>query len=154
MPGIVVGIDGSHHSTRALEWALKEAAIQQAQLTVLTAHSVPASPWTGSPLLLEGDQRISSPGTHRGMQERGPRGCRISWCGWVREANYRFGRQPGCAARTLPSRGGAERAMTPFWPSRLQMLAEAWPRRRGYCHVSSLAAPGFRAALGIRYRPA
>ena len=55
MPGIVVGIDGSHHSTRALEWALKEAALQQAQLTVLTAHSVPASPWTGNPLLLERD---------------------------------------------------------------------------------------------------
>lgn len=44
MPGIVAGIDGSHHSTRALEWALKEAALQQAQLTVLTAHSVPVSP--------------------------------------------------------------------------------------------------------------
>jgi nucleotide-binding universal stress UspA family protein len=48
MPRIVVGIDGSHHSTRAIEWALKEAALQQAQLTALTAHRVPASPWTGN----------------------------------------------------------------------------------------------------------
>jgi nucleotide-binding universal stress UspA family protein len=55
MPGIIVGIDGSHHSTRALEWALKEAAIQHAPLTVLTVHSVPASPWTGGPVLLERD---------------------------------------------------------------------------------------------------
>ncbi len=55
MPGIIVGIDGSHHSTRALEWALKEAALQHAHLTVLTVHSVPASPWTGNPVLLEGD---------------------------------------------------------------------------------------------------
>jgi nucleotide-binding universal stress UspA family protein len=57
MPGIVVGIDGSHHSTRALEWALKEAAVQHAPLTVLTVHSVPASPWTGNPVLDERDAR-------------------------------------------------------------------------------------------------
>lgn len=55
MPGIVVGIDGSHHSTRALEWALKEAALEHAPLTVLTVHSVPASPWTGNPVLVERD---------------------------------------------------------------------------------------------------
>jgi nucleotide-binding universal stress UspA family protein len=55
MPGIVVGIDGSHPSTRALEWALKEAALQHAPLTVLTVHSVPASPWSGNPVLMGGD---------------------------------------------------------------------------------------------------
>ncbi len=55
MPGIVVGIDGSHHSTRALEWALKEGALQHAPVTVLTVHSVPASPWTGNPVLLGRD---------------------------------------------------------------------------------------------------
>jgi nucleotide-binding universal stress UspA family protein len=55
MPGIVVGIDGSHHSTRALEWALKEATLQHAPLTVLTVHSVPASPWSGNPVLMGGD---------------------------------------------------------------------------------------------------
>jgi nucleotide-binding universal stress UspA family protein len=55
MSGIIVGIDGSHHSTRALEWALKEAALQHAALTVLTVHSVPASPWTGNPVLMGGD---------------------------------------------------------------------------------------------------
>jgi nucleotide-binding universal stress UspA family protein len=38
MPGIIVGIDGSHHSTRALEWALKEAAVQHVPLTVLTVQ--------------------------------------------------------------------------------------------------------------------
>ncbi len=38
MPGIVVGVDGSGHSRRALEWALKEAALRQAPLTVLTVH--------------------------------------------------------------------------------------------------------------------
>lgn len=38
MPGIVVGVDGSGHSRRALEWAMKEAALRQAPLTVLTVH--------------------------------------------------------------------------------------------------------------------
>jgi nucleotide-binding universal stress UspA family protein len=55
MHGIVVGIDGSHHSTRALEWALREGVLQQAPVTVLTVHSVPASPWTGNPYLVEAD---------------------------------------------------------------------------------------------------
>ncbi len=55
MPGIIVGIDGSHHSTRALEWALKEGALEHAPVTVLTVNSVPASPWTGNPVLLERD---------------------------------------------------------------------------------------------------
>lgn len=36
MPGIIVGVDGSGHSQRALEWAMKEAAIRHASLTVLT----------------------------------------------------------------------------------------------------------------------
>jgi nucleotide-binding universal stress UspA family protein len=36
MPGILVGIDGSTHARHALEWAVHEAAIRQAPLTVLT----------------------------------------------------------------------------------------------------------------------
>ena len=38
MSGIIVGVDGSGHSQRALEWALHEAAIRQVPLTVLTVH--------------------------------------------------------------------------------------------------------------------
>ncbi len=38
MPGIIVGIDGSSHSSLALEWAVKEAAIRHTPLTVLTVH--------------------------------------------------------------------------------------------------------------------
>jgi nucleotide-binding universal stress UspA family protein len=55
MHGIVVGVDGSHHSARALEWALKEGVLQQAPVTVLTVHAVPASPWTGNPYLVGAD---------------------------------------------------------------------------------------------------
>jgi len=38
MSGIIVGVDGSGHSQRALEWAMKEAALRHAPLTVLTVH--------------------------------------------------------------------------------------------------------------------
>jgi nucleotide-binding universal stress UspA family protein len=38
MSGIVVGIDGSGNSQRALEWAMREAAIHHVPLTVLTVH--------------------------------------------------------------------------------------------------------------------
>jgi nucleotide-binding universal stress UspA family protein len=38
MSGILVGVDGSGHSQRALEWAMHEAAIRHVPLTVLTVH--------------------------------------------------------------------------------------------------------------------
>jgi nucleotide-binding universal stress UspA family protein len=56
MPGIVVGVDGSEHSTRVLEWAAREAALRQAPLTVLTVHQVVGSAWTGNPVVTAGDR--------------------------------------------------------------------------------------------------
>ena len=38
MPGIIVGIDGSGHSQRALRRAMKEAAVHHEPLTVITVH--------------------------------------------------------------------------------------------------------------------
>ena len=38
MSGILVGVDGSGHSQRALAWAMREAAIRHVPLTVLTVH--------------------------------------------------------------------------------------------------------------------
>jgi nucleotide-binding universal stress UspA family protein len=55
MPGITVGIDGSAHSAYALEWAIKEAAVRHAPVTVLTVHTVPMSPWTANPYALPQD---------------------------------------------------------------------------------------------------
>jgi len=40
MPGIIVGVDGSGHSQRALEWAMKEAALRGTPLTVMTVHEL------------------------------------------------------------------------------------------------------------------
>jgi len=45
MPGIIVGVDGSPHSQHALEWAMKEAAIRHAPLTVLTVHRASVGYW-------------------------------------------------------------------------------------------------------------
>ena len=55
MAGITVGFDGSHSAQRALEWAMSEAAVRHTLLTVLTVHLVPASGWTGNPIVLPAD---------------------------------------------------------------------------------------------------
>lgn len=56
MSGIVVGIDGSHNASHAMEWAMTEAAIRKTPLTVVAVNSVIASYWTGAPIELPGDE--------------------------------------------------------------------------------------------------
>jgi nucleotide-binding universal stress UspA family protein len=56
MPGVIVGIDGSHPAHQALEWAMQEAAVRHAPLTVVTVNEVAVSGWTGSPIILPADQ--------------------------------------------------------------------------------------------------
>ena len=56
MPGIVVGVDGSEHYQQALEWAMKEAALKQAPLTVLAVHQVAGSYWNRSPIIFPADK--------------------------------------------------------------------------------------------------
>jgi nucleotide-binding universal stress UspA family protein len=55
MPGIIVGIDGSGHSRKALEWAMNEAAAHEAPLTVLTVHPAIAG-YYGGVMTYPGDQ--------------------------------------------------------------------------------------------------
>jgi nucleotide-binding universal stress UspA family protein len=55
MPGIVVGIDGSDHSKRALTRALTEAAIHRTPLTVLTVHQAVVG-YAGGPVTYPGDE--------------------------------------------------------------------------------------------------
>ena len=58
MPGIIVGIDGSSHSRRALDWAISEAAIRHAPLTVLTVQQVMRSFWAG-PMIYPEDAELA-----------------------------------------------------------------------------------------------
>ncbi len=58
MPGIIVGIDGSPHSRRALEWAVSEAATRHSPLTVLTVHQAVAGYW-GGPVPYVGDPELT-----------------------------------------------------------------------------------------------
>jgi nucleotide-binding universal stress UspA family protein len=46
MPGIIVGVDGSGHSRRALGWAMREAAFHHVPLTVITVHPPAVRPAT------------------------------------------------------------------------------------------------------------
>src|SRR5579875_1716554 len=55
MSGIVVGVDGSPHSERALGWAMREAALRQVPLTVLTVRPTIISHATGQPVVYPGD---------------------------------------------------------------------------------------------------
>src|ERR1700729_3421758 len=50
MAGIIVGIDGSDHSRQALEWAINEAAVRHAPLTVFTVSEAPARGYWGGPV--------------------------------------------------------------------------------------------------------
>jgi len=58
VPGIIVGIDGSAHSLKALEWAITEAAIRHAPLTVLTVHQAVAG-YFAAPAQYPGDQDLT-----------------------------------------------------------------------------------------------
>ena len=58
MPGIIVGIDGSGHSRRALDWAIHEAAVRHAPLTVLTVQQAMTNFWTG-PMIYPEDTELA-----------------------------------------------------------------------------------------------
>lgn len=57
MSGIVVGIDGSHNASHALEWAMTEAGMRKAELTVITVNSVIAGYWSRRPIPMPGDDQ-------------------------------------------------------------------------------------------------
>ncbi len=58
MPGIVVGVDGSDHSRRALTRAITEAAIHHAPLIVLTVHQAIVG-YAGGPVTYPEDPALT-----------------------------------------------------------------------------------------------
>lgn len=56
MPGIVVGVDGSANARYALEWAIREGAIKNAPVTVVTVNEVAAGFWTRNPITVPVDE--------------------------------------------------------------------------------------------------
>jgi len=58
MPGIVVGVDGSPNSERALDWAMRHAAALQTGLVVVAVHEVPKSYWGNIPVIGGADETV------------------------------------------------------------------------------------------------
>jgi len=58
VPGVIVGLDGSHHAQRALEVAIAEAALRQLPLTVIAVHQVVAG-YTGHGVAFPGDDALA-----------------------------------------------------------------------------------------------
>lgn len=59
MPGIIVGIDGSARSHQALEWAVREAGIRNAPLTVLTVQPAVVSFYSTTAVAYPGDYDLT-----------------------------------------------------------------------------------------------
>jgi nucleotide-binding universal stress UspA family protein len=58
MPGVVVGVDGSPNSERALDWAMRQAAAVHAPLTVVAVHEVAKSYWGNIPVIGSADMPL------------------------------------------------------------------------------------------------
>jgi nucleotide-binding universal stress UspA family protein len=58
MPGIFVGVDGSTGSHRALEWAVREAGIRKAPLTVVTVQQAVVG-FFGTTVVYPGDDELT-----------------------------------------------------------------------------------------------
>jgi nucleotide-binding universal stress UspA family protein len=76
MPGIIVGIDGSGHSHKALEWAVNEGAVRHAPLTVLTVNQVStgysealAGYWYGGSIAYPDDRDVTKKALEEAREE-------------------------------------------------------------------------------------
>ena len=67
MTGIIVGIDGSAHSRRALEWAIREAGIRLTPLTVLTVSEATADYW--GTLTYPGEEDLAEQARKEALEE-------------------------------------------------------------------------------------
>lgn len=51
--GLVVGVDGSGYSDKAVRWAAREAAMRELRLTLVHAVAIPAPTWPAAPMAAE-----------------------------------------------------------------------------------------------------
>jgi len=78
MPGIIVGVDGSDHSRYALDWAVREAAVRHAPLTVLAVQQPYVSYWATpvvypvTPDLIEEARERAQKETDAALDEQAP----------------------------------------------------------------------------------
>jgi nucleotide-binding universal stress UspA family protein len=68
MRGIIVGVDGSGHSRHALDWAVREAAVRDTPLTVLTVQQPVARAW-GDPAPNPGDPELAEKAREMAQEE-------------------------------------------------------------------------------------
>ena len=67
MSGIIVGTDGSAHSRRAMEWAIREAGVRRTPLTVLNVHQAVADYWGA--VTYPGDQELADQARKAAQEE-------------------------------------------------------------------------------------
>jgi len=67
MSGIIVGTDGSAHSRRAMEWAIREAGVRRTPLTVLNVHQAVVDYW--SMVTFPGDRELAEQALKAAQQE-------------------------------------------------------------------------------------
>lgn len=70
MPGIIVGIDGSERSRHALRWAMTEAVLRNAEVTVITVHKAVTGHW-GAPISYPQDQLLTQQARAAAQEETG-----------------------------------------------------------------------------------
>jgi nucleotide-binding universal stress UspA family protein len=58
MSGVLVGVDGSDHSRKALEWAAREAGIRRAPLTAVIVHTEVVTGHWGAALTCSSEEAI------------------------------------------------------------------------------------------------
>jgi nucleotide-binding universal stress UspA family protein len=90
MAGIIVGADGSAHSLRALEWAIREAGIRRTSLTVLAVYRALPDYWgavtsPGAHVLAEDARKTAQEAADRLLDQAGARSRPLSVT--VQEAN-------------------------------------------------------------------
>ncbi len=83
MTKIVVGIDGSEHSTRALEWCAQYAEALDAEIVVVHAIEIPVNPTVGFGAVYTPIPPVLNPSEMEGHIER-------DWCAPLARVDAKF----------------------------------------------------------------